>query len=199
LDENKKLFVFLCVDIHTNLCISSQKTFTSHAIIKCLSKAIDKRFSIKPKRKVILDTDRGTQFSSRAYRNFTLQYKEFMTPSMSRPNTLTDNGVAKRYMRTFKEHKVNGKIFEQIVQESFLSGSKSYRRTVNIFIKSVNNRPNKKSLLKSPERHDTDVIVASTLMNEPLYTKHILNNLEMIPDVMKLITLNHKDIKLLAY
>jgi transposase InsO family protein len=174
LDENKKLFVFLCVDIHTNFCIahsSSQKTFTSHAIIKCLSKAIDKRFSIKPKRKVILHTDRGTQFSSQAYRNFTLQYKEFMTPSMSRPNTPTDNGVAERYMRTFKEHKVNGKVFEQIVQESFLSGSKSYRRTVNIFIKSVNSRPNKKSLLKSPARHDTDVIVASTLMNEPLYSK----------------------------
>ena len=52
---------------------------------------------------------------------------------MSRENTPTDNAVAERFMRTFKEHQVNGRIFEQAIQESFISGSKSYRNILNIY------------------------------------------------------------------
>lgn len=45
LKENKKFYVFLCIDIHTNNIIahtSSQKIITSQSIIECLKKAIDK-------------------------------------------------------------------------------------------------------------------------------------------------------------
>ena len=35
----------------------------------------------------------------------------------------------------------------------------------------MNSRPNKKTLFKSPERHDKDVLTASLLMSEPKYPK----------------------------
>lgn len=107
LEENKKFYVFLCVDIHANKIIahtSSQKIIRSQAIINCLKKAIDKRFVLVPKTKVILHTDRGSQFSSKAYNSFVNNFKEFIKPSMSRENTPTDNAVAERFMRTFKNH-----------------------------------------------------------------------------------------------
>lgn len=80
---------------------------------------------------------------------------------MSRENTPTDNAVAERFMRTFKEHLINGKTFEQATQESIISGSKSYKSILNIYIQSLNTRPNRKTLFKSPYRHDSDVLTAS--------------------------------------
>ena len=174
LDQQKKLYVFLCVDVHSNIVIAntiSRSIVTSHAIIRTLSKAIEKRFTSKPIRQVIIHTDRGTQFSSKAYNSFTKHYDAFIIPSMSRENTPTDNAVAERFMRTFKNHQVNGKIFEKAIQESLISGSKSYRSITNLFIKSLNKRPNRKTLFKSPERHDNDVSTASLLMREPNHPK----------------------------
>lgn len=76
---------------------------------------------------------------------------------MSRENTPTDNTVAERFMRTFKEHQVNGKTFEHATQEFLMSGSKSYKSILNIYMQSLNLRPNRKTIFKSPERHDNDV------------------------------------------
>jgi hypothetical protein len=43
-------------------------------------------------------------------------------------------------MRTFKQHQIDGKIIEQAIQEAILpdtiSGSKSYRSIVNMYLKS---------------------------------------------------------------
>lgn len=78
-------------------------------------------------------------------------------------------------MRTFKEHKINGKIIEQSIHEAIISntspGSKSYRNIVNNYIVSLNQKPNRKSFYKSPERHDIDVTAASLLMHEPLHSR----------------------------
>ncbi len=71
--QHKKLYVFLCVDVHSNVIIAnsiSRKTITSSAIVRSLSKGIEKRFGAEPKRKVIIHTDRGTQSTSQAYNNF---------------------------------------------------------------------------------------------------------------------------------
>ena len=174
LDKQKKLYIFLCVDVHSNNIIASSisgKTITSSSIVKSLSRAIEKRFVAKTIHKVIIYNDRGTQFSSQAYNNFTKHFEKFIRPSMSRENTPTDNAVAERFMRTFKEHKVRGKTFEQTIQHLIISGAKSYKKILNIFIQSLNNRPNKKTLLKSPERHDKEVLTASLLMSEPKYPK----------------------------
>lgn len=174
LNRNKKLYIFLCIDAYTNTVIAhtvSQKTVSSRSIIKCLNKAIEKRFLAKPLKKVIIHTDRGTQFSSQAYRNFTKHFSDFMIPSMSRENTPTDNAMAERFMRTFKNHVIDGRIVEQALHENILAGSKTPRSVINIYIKSVNLRPNRKSLLKPPERHDNESRAASMLMNEPKYPR----------------------------
>jgi integrase/transposase InsO family protein len=178
LNRNKKLYVFLCLDIHSNTIIAqtfSQRVITSQATVNCLKKAIKKRFVIIPKMKTILHTDRGTQFSSQCYNSFINQFEQFIIPSMSRENTPTDNGVAERFMRTFKGHQIDGKIIEQAIQETILldtiSESKSYRTIVNSYVESINKKPNRKSFLKGPERYDMDVSSASTFMREPLYPK----------------------------
>ena len=67
LAENKKLHIFLCIDIHTNTIVAqhtSKRTINSISIVKTLTRAIDRRFLIVPRLKVIVHTDRGTQFSS---------------------------------------------------------------------------------------------------------------------------------------
>ena len=46
LDQHKKLHVFLCMDVHSNVIIAnsiSRKTITSIAIVKSLSKVNERR------------------------------------------------------------------------------------------------------------------------------------------------------------
>jgi transposase InsO family protein len=71
---DKKFYTFLCNDVHTNNVVAyliRSTTIDSKVIINVLAKAIDKRFVVAPKTKLIINTDRGTQFSSQAYKNFT--------------------------------------------------------------------------------------------------------------------------------
>ena len=176
LNQNKKFFIFLCIDIHTNViigCTSSQSTIKSQAITKCLKKAIEKRFKIIPKTRVVIHTDRGTQFSSISYNNFTREFEQYVIPSMSRRNTPTDNSVAERFMRTFKEHRINGRIMEQEIQEAVIMnrGNRKFSSIINKYIKSLNKKPNRKSYNLSPEKHDKNVSVAALLMCEPPYPK----------------------------
>ena len=170
--KDKKLFIFLCVDAHTNKIIAStvgKNNPSATTIVKSLRKAIDKRFIVQPRTPTILHTDRGTQFSSETYYQFIEDSKEFLIPSMSRPSTPTDNAVAERFMRTFKEHLVDGITLEGALQMSGFFNKP--RRIINKYIQSLNNTPNRKTLLKSPERHDNDVYMASMLMVEPKHTK----------------------------
>ena len=76
---------------------------------------------------------------------------------MSRLNTPTDNSVAERFMRTFKEHKINGKSIEQEIQQAVLTnvGNKKFSSIINNFIKSLN----QKSYNVSPEKHDKNVYI----------------------------------------
>ena len=66
---------------------------------------------------------------------------------MSRANTPNDNDVTERFIRTFKEHVVNGKSFEEEVYSQMLVNMnfKEYRKIFNLYINSLNFRPNKKS------------------------------------------------------
>jgi hypothetical protein len=64
-------------------------TIDSKAIVSVLTKALDKRFVVTPKIKLIINTDRGTQFSSQSYKNLTERFQEYFLPSMSRENTLS--------------------------------------------------------------------------------------------------------------
>lgn len=73
-------------------------------------------FPLFPKRKpdipIILHTNRGTEFTSRTYKNFVKQFKGFLELSMLWPSTLKDNAVMERFVRTFKEHRIYGIKFQ---------------------------------------------------------------------------------------
>jgi len=89
-----KINLFLCLDISTNLIIAykfSKKIIKSRQVTDALN--LNKKFTIKPKRKLIIYTDRGTQFSSQAYNKFVENYKDIFEPSMSRHRTSNDNLV----------------------------------------------------------------------------------------------------------
>lgn len=172
LDENEKVYVFLCINIFSNkilVSIFKTKTIISNDIVKKLQELVDKRLPIQPRREVILHTDRVSQFTSKAYNEFILSQRGFICPRMSRANTPKDNAVAERFMRTFKEHKINNKTFQQELfhQIEINSRFRKYRRIFNLYVKDLGLKPNTKSKIMSPERHDTDAQIALMLMTEP--------------------------------
>jgi hypothetical protein len=93
---------------------------------------------------------------------------------MSRENTTTDNAVGERFIRTFKEHKIHGITIEEQLQTYLLidPNLKSLRSVINQYIKSFNQKPNRKSFNRmSPQKHDTNSSTASMLMIEPTYAQ----------------------------
>ena len=184
LSKNRKIFVFLCIDIHTNYIVASlisKQTITTRNIIRNLERSINKRLKISSKNKLIIHTDRGTQFSSKQYNTFTKKYKDYFIPSMARQNTPTDNAVAERFMRTLKNHKIHNTTIEEELSNSLAidPSFSSYRATLNKYVNSLNSKPNKKSTI-SPQRRDIGVSTASMLMADPVYyqakSKHIAND-----------------------
>jgi hypothetical protein len=62
---DKSFYTFLCTDIHTNLVVAHlirSTSIDSKTIVNIyiLAKAMDKRFVVAPKTKLIINTDRGT-------------------------------------------------------------------------------------------------------------------------------------------
>lgn len=140
LDKGKKVHVFFCIDIFTNRVIGSifkTKTITATDIVKELNKAIDKRLPIKPRRELIIHTDRGSQFTGKTYRDFIKEKEGFILPSMSRKASPKDNAVIERFMRTFKEHKINDKTFQEELfnQIKLNKQSKGYRKIFDLYVK----------------------------------------------------------------
>ena len=174
--RGQEAFVFLCVDIHTNVIVASnisKKQITAQQIVRSLNRAINKRYRFFGKKKLIIHTDRGTQFSSKTYYNFTEKHQDFFIPSMSRENTPTDNSVAERFMRTFKTHKIDDQTIEECLSIEMMMRRREftqYLHYLNKYVKSLNNQPNKKSEI-SAKQHDRDVTAASLLMAEPKYSK----------------------------
>lgn len=202
--RDQKAYVFLCIDIHTNYIVAaliSKQPITAQSIIRSLERGIKQRLKIS-KKKLIIHTDRGTQFSSKMYNTFTKKYKDYFNPSMARENTPTDNSVAERFMRTFKNHKIYNTTIEEKLYNSIAiePNFKSYRATLNTYVNSLNGKPNKKSAV-APHKHDTDVSTASMLMVDPKYpqarSKHVANDFR-IDEVEKFKAENTKVIGLLS-
>lgn len=154
--RDQKAYVFFCIDIHTScivFAIISSSVITSQRIIKSLEKSIKQRITLLKINKLIIHTDRKTQFSSKVYNAFVTRYNEYLCPSMTRENTLTHNSVAEQFMRTFKEHKICERTIEEKLSNSILIGPnfRSYRFVLSEYIRSLNGGPNKKSRT-SPQR-----------------------------------------------
>ena len=133
--RGQKAYVFLCIDIHTNYVLASLIStwiITSQSIIRSLERAINRRLKTSDKRKLIIHSDRGTQFSSKTYNNFTKKYEKYFVPSTARENTPTDNSVAERFMRTFKQHKIYNTSIEEKLSNSIAidPNFRSYRATL---------------------------------------------------------------------
>ena len=128
---------------------------------------------VNPKIKLITNTDRGTQFSSQTYNNFTKRFQEYFLSSTSRENTATDNAIAERFMKTFKKHKISGIAIEEFLIQCTLKNPnfRNSRSMLNQYMKSLNGKPNRKSLNFYPERHDKQTFTAFMLMSEPIYPK----------------------------
>lgn len=163
------------MDIDNQIIVSifKTKTITTSDIIKKVSRAVEDRLPIKPRRELIIHTDRGTQFSSSEYDQFIKEYQGFILGSMTRANKPKDNAVAERFMRTFKEHKIEGKTFQEELfhQIEINARFRGYRKIFNLYVKSLNLKPNSKSQDKSPEQHDINSKTASMLMVEPTYSR----------------------------
>jgi hypothetical protein len=92
---------------------------------------------------------------------------------MSRENTSTDNAVAERFMKTFKEHRIEDVTIEELLTRCAIENPnfRNSRSILNQYVKSLNEKPNKKSFKLSPERHDKQSSTAAMLMAEPIYPK----------------------------
>lgn len=171
----EKLFIFLCMDIHTNTIIAyttSTKTITSRSIVNSLSRVIRERFKTPPSIILVINTDRGTQFTSQLYHDFTIKYKEYFQPSMSRKNTPTDNSVVERMNRTLKQCKINGVTLQDTIFNISKNNLKrSYRPTVSRYIKFLNEKPNKKTFGTPPKLKDKEIDIAYNFMVDPMYPK----------------------------
>ena len=137
--RGKKAFVFLCIDIHTNYIVASlisKRTITTQSITRSLERSINQRLKTSGKKKLIIHTDRDTQFSSKPYNTFTKKYKGYFIPSMTKENTPTYNSVAERFMRTFKNHKIYNTTIEEELSNSIAiePNFKSYRATLNSYV-----------------------------------------------------------------
>jgi len=154
--------------VHENLA-KKKLIINSRQVINELKKSIDKRFFIKPRLKLIIHSDKGTQLSSKTYKKLTENDKEFLIPSMSRENTPTNNTIAKRFMITIIEDTIYGITFKEKIQSYLSSDSNfnSFRLVINQYIKSINETPNRKSFRKiSPQKHNMNSSTASILMIE---------------------------------
>jgi len=176
LTERKKIFVFFCIDAFTNTVLISlfrSKTITTTDITKKFNQVVCQRLPIKPRRELIIHTDRGSQFTSKAYNDFVRNQEGFILASMSRANSPKDNPVAERFMRTFKEHKIDGKTFQEELyfQTENNTNFRGFHKLFNTYVKSLNLKPNKKPYNKPPEQHDNACNTASMLMVEPKYSK----------------------------
>lgn len=167
-------------------------------IIRKLDSALKKRIRIRPKIKLILHTDRGTQFSNAKYNEFLEKNNDYVVASMSKANSPKDNAVIERFIRTFKEHKIKGKTFqnELLYQMDQNANFRGYRRIFNLYIKSLDLKPNKKKGFKTPHTRDSGASVASKLMIELTILKHFQNTSGKISGVIISINLRSTVMKL---
>ena len=95
---------------------------------------------------------------------------------MSRQNTPTDNAVAERFMRTFKEHRFEGfTLQETLCSYEHLKTQKSPQYSVKKYTENLNKTINKKSKMDTSEGRYIRSKTASKLMRDPNSPKSVFN------------------------
>ena len=103
------LYLAIVIDWFSRLVVgwSVSDTPDSRLCIQALQLAIHRR---KPPADIIFHSDRGSQYSSQAFRNVLTEAK--MVHSQSRAGKCTDNAVTERFFRSLKTEKLNGYRFK---------------------------------------------------------------------------------------
>ena len=156
LNQSKTIYCFFCIDIFSNKIVVSifrTRTITTNGIIKKLDLAINKRLTIKLRRKLILHIDRGTQFSNSRYNKFLEKNKNFVVGNVLRANSPKKNAVIERSIRTFKGHKIKDRTFQNELLHQIKQNPNfwAYRRIFNLYVKNIDLKLKKKNRFKDSQ------------------------------------------------
>lgn len=123
LDKQKKLHIFLCIDIHSNNVIASsisRKTVTSNAIVKALSRAIEKRFAAEPILKVIDAYPFHLPPSFFSYSNNTsLEVKLSIILALAQESSIQKTYSVQSFLNQFRKrrHSIQAQVKKEILNE----------------------------------------------------------------------------------
>lgn len=140
---------------------------------------------MKPNILLIIHTDRGTQFTTKEYRDFVEKYNDLFEPSMSRKGVPTDNAVMERFNQTFKSHKHGNLTFEERLTGEFTNDFefKGYARLFSRYILSINQKANRKTKPESPLIKDKKLSYVNFFMLEPdhpkAFSKHVTDDFRL--------------------
>lgn len=169
--DNSQLNVFFAIDVYSNdiiaYCVSKDKIINSARIVSSLATQIELRQTeIDHSGKLILHSDRGTQFTSKNYYNFIENNKQWVKPSMAESHSPKRNAVAERFVRTFKNTKINQLTLKETIDQ-FLKNNKkfNYRLIVSDFVTYLNKKANKKAI--QPQKTSWKARAALALQTPP--------------------------------
>lgn len=102
------LYVATVIDLFSRRVVgwSMDKNMDKHLVIKALLMAV---FQRRPKAKVLVHSDQGSQYGSSDYLAFLDEHN--LVPSMSRRGNCHDNAVAESFFATFKKRVTRKKIY----------------------------------------------------------------------------------------
>lgn len=185
LQSQKTLHIFICLDIYSNEVITflcSESPITSKRICKALQIQLKTRMVVlNSKNKLILHSDRGSQFTSHIYEQFIHFNKDLIQPSMSRQAVPKDNSVCERYIRTLKNCKLNNLTLQQKLNLELKINPhfKQFRFILTQYIQVLNSKPNRK--VKHPILDGLKSKVALSIRSKPLYTNAFSSNFSYDP------------------
>jgi putative transposase len=102
------LYLAVVMDLHSRKIVgwSMQPTLARGIVIDALMMAVWKR---KPKGRVIVHSDQGSQYGSDDWLRFCKEHK--LDPSMSRRGNCWDNAVAESFFSSLKKERIRRKIY----------------------------------------------------------------------------------------
>jgi integrase len=180
--ENNKLHLFLVIDGCYNEILKfsiSKSKQSSTDTIRILESAIKERrieeeWNGEPK--LIIHSDRGSQFTSDNYFLFTNKYKKRFRPSMSPMASPKHNAVMERFIRTFKNLKINNKSQNLLddINTMYQTGKDDIKEIRKLILEYVEFYNEKKKTEKAPKGANFSFKVfqeGKEFVTEPLFTQ----------------------------
>ena len=102
------LYLAVVMDLHSRMIVgwSMQPTLARDIVIDALLMAVWKR---KPKERVIVHSDQGSQYGSDDWARFCKAHR--LDPSMSRRGNCWDNAVAESFFSSLKKERIRKKVY----------------------------------------------------------------------------------------